>query len=328
MKKFLFILISVLISLSIIYLAACTQNINSGSASNSGAASSSTSAEDNANYVDVFMFMGQSNMAGRGRSSAAAGDYVGVTCPEGHGYEFRAVTDPTKLYPIEEPFGVNENNTRINDGTKKTGSLVSSFCEAYYEKSGVPIIAVSASQGGTNITEWQSMIDEAIDRLENCLNYIYSQDTFTLRHIEMVWLQGESNAYPNKGEFSEYAAGLKNIVNKIIKHGVEHCFIIQIGNYMSSVNEENYQSYKVFQQKQVEFCDENEDYTLVSIKLADMPDGPDDGFMHISNHYTQKAYDIVGTDAGRNAAYYMNTGLKPTCKAYNAATDFYPFTEM
>ena len=325
MKKLFFIVISVFICINVLSLNACAKTQDKGSASGKTATSQSTSGEDDANYVDIFMFMGQSNMAGRGRSSSAAGDYVGVTCAEGHGYEFRAVTDPTELYPIEEPFGINENNMRINDGTKKTGSLVSAFCEAYYEKTGVPIIAVSASQGGTNIAEWQNMIDEAIDRLENCLNYIYSQDMFTLRHIEMVWLQGEANA--NK-DFTEYSTGLDNIVKKIMEHGVEHCFLIQIGNYMSSVNEQYYRNYKVFQQKQADLCDENENLTLVSVKLAGMPDGPNDGFMHLNNHYTQKAYDIVGTDAAINAAYYITTGLKPMCKAYSAATDFYPFTEM
>ncbi|MBQ2494083.1 MAG: hypothetical protein II520_02475 [Bacilli bacterium] len=86
---------------------------------------SSNQAEDKEKEVDVFVFMGQSNMAGRGDKEKA------THCPKGHGYEFRAVSDPSKLYDLEEPFGVNENDSHINDGTKKTGSLVSSFCEAY-----------------------------------------------------------------------------------------------------------------------------------------------------------------------------------------------------
>lgn len=57
--------------------------------------------------VDFFL-LGQSNMAGRG-----------ITCEKwpqpapallsGAGYEFRAVSDPDRLYPIQEPFGVGEN---------------------------------------------------------------------------------------------------------------------------------------------------------------------------------------------------------------------------
>jgi len=324
MKKSFNILLCILLIFTLFALSACEKNTNGAESANLSSADGG-SAEEQVNYVDVFMFMGQSNMAGRGRSSEAVGDYVGVTCPEGHGYEFRAVTDPTRLYAIEEPFGVNENNKGIDDGAKKTGSLVSAFCNAYYDRTGVPIIAVSASQGGTNITEWQTMINEAINRLENCLNYLYSQDEFTVRHIGMVWLQGEANA--NK-DFEEYIAGLGNIVDKIAAHGVERCFVIQIGNYMSSVNADYYRNYKVFQQRQADLCSGDERYTLVSIKLAGMPDGADDGFMHLNNHYTQRAYDIVGTDAGRNAASYILTGVESECKPYNEATDFYPFSEM
>src|SRR5699024_2888176 len=99
--------------------------------------------------VDLTIFMGQSNMAGRGTSSEAP------TVPSGHGYEFRSVTDPTRLYPIVEPFGFSENvEGGINDGTKKTGSLVSAFANAYYELTKTPIVGVSASEGGTRTTVW------------------------------------------------------------------------------------------------------------------------------------------------------------------------------
>ena len=53
--------------------------------------------DENKTVVDLIMFMGQSNMAGRGVAAQAP------KVPEGHGYEFRAVSDPTKLYPITEP---------------------------------------------------------------------------------------------------------------------------------------------------------------------------------------------------------------------------------
>lgn len=54
--------------------------------------------------VDLIMFMGQSNMAGRGTAEEAP------LVPEGVAYEFRAISDPARLYPLAEPFGVRENN--------------------------------------------------------------------------------------------------------------------------------------------------------------------------------------------------------------------------
>ena len=60
----------------------------------------------------------------------------------------------------------------------------------------------------------------------------------------MVRLQGEANA--NK-DFDEYKTGLDNIVKKIMGHGVEQCLLIQIGNYMSSVNQEYLKSERSYQ---------------------------------------------------------------------------------
>ena len=65
--------------------------------------------------VDLFLFMGQSNMAGRGIVNQTWTEAAPAVLP-GAGYEFRAVTDPTRLYEMSEPFGVNENR---EDGIKE-----------------------------------------------------------------------------------------------------------------------------------------------------------------------------------------------------------------
>ena len=80
--------------------------------------------------IDLFMFMGQSNMAGRGISSQEWPETPPVLMP-GAGYEFRAISDPTRLYPIVEPFGRRENNPQGISENLKTGSLATAFCNAY-----------------------------------------------------------------------------------------------------------------------------------------------------------------------------------------------------
>ena len=262
-----------------------------------------SSAQAEENVVDVFVFMGQSNMAGRGDKEKA------TPCPEGHGYEFRAISDPSKLYDLEEPFGVNENNSHINDGTKKTGSLVSSFCEAYYQIRNVPIIGVSASQGGTSSTQWQpggGMVEEAASRLSDCLDYLYSLDDLSIAHIEMVWLQGENDA-GNAVSYETYKNNLQNIVNVMKDAGVEHCFTIQIGPYMASESQEKHDLYEIFHQNQIKMAEEMEDVDLCSIKLSGVPES----MMHDKNHFYQEAYNIVGLDAGANVAKYLEEGEMP-----------------
>ena len=79
------------------------------------------------------MFMGQSNMAGRGTAEQAP------AVPDGTGYEYRAVTAPDCLFPLTEPFGKDENNiTGVYEPGMKTGSMVSAFVNVYVEETKVP----------------------------------------------------------------------------------------------------------------------------------------------------------------------------------------------
>lgn len=290
---------------------------------------------DLSNNIDVFIFMGQSNMGGRGNPDPSKWPNIvkSVKCQEGHGYEFRSVSDPTKLYPLEEPFGYSENNAGISDtkgdGGKKTGSLVSAFVEAYYEKTHVPVLAISASEGGTNSAAWgqnsSTLTKEAISRLDSALNFMYSSDEFTVRHINMVWLQGESDS----GHFitegvtdpatittpEKYKENTLNVIKRMQTVGVEKCFLITIGNYIPEVSQDNYYRYKQGQKIQEELCRENDDVVLTSIKLQDMP--TEDGvWMHDNNHYFQNGYNILGNDAGKNAAEYILSGVQPICSKF------------
>ena len=120
----------------------------------------------NSKTVDLFLFMGQSNMAGRGIVSEKWAQPA-PQIMEGAGYEYRAISAPDKLYPLTEPFGRQENaEDGINDGNMKTGSLVTAFVNACYQKTGVPIVGVSASKGGSSIyavvpgrDRWRSSYD-------------------------------------------------------------------------------------------------------------------------------------------------------------------------
>ena len=99
--------------------------------------------------VDLLFFMGQSNMAGRGDAALAP-----VIAP-GMGYEYRAVTDPDTLHPLEEPFGVNENDPAgVYGPGMKTGSMVSSFVNACTAQTSVPVVGVSCAKGGSAIAKW------------------------------------------------------------------------------------------------------------------------------------------------------------------------------
>ena len=65
--------------------------------------------------IDLVLFIGQSNMAGRGIVSAQWPQEAPKLL-EGAAWEYRAITTPDRLMPLEEPFGVDENKADgIND---------------------------------------------------------------------------------------------------------------------------------------------------------------------------------------------------------------------
>ncbi|MCM2675904.1 sialate O-acetylesterase [Alkalicoccobacillus plakortidis] len=248
--------------------------------------------------VDLVLFMGQSNIAGRGVAEEAP------SVAEGHGYEFRAITDPTTLYPVTEPFGVNENKEDGITETIKTGSLVSAFINEYYSITHLPIVAVSASKGGSSIDEWQPgtpYLNDSIDRLHTAKEWLESNG-YEVRRLFMVWCQGETDALVPK---SSYVPKLTNMIEEMLEQGVERCYLIRIGN------KEGTDLYKSMIEIQTDFCKSYPHATLVSTLYAGMTSDQlnlmkDDGI-----HYTQEGYNRVGEEAGRNVAFHINNRKEP-----------------
>ncbi len=259
-------------------------------------------------YADVSIFMGQSNMAGRGDAAEA------IPCGEGHAYEFRAVSGNDEdgwLYPLAEPFGAMENNQALSDGNngdgKKSVGMTSAFCEAYYQSTGVKVIGVSASVGGTAISSWLSGTDyfeEAKRRLDACIEYAEGEGGMSVRHINMVWCQGESDAGNQ-----QYTEQLKSILEGLRSSFVECCFIITPSEYDSPYA-------TVLADSQIALCEEDDDFVLASIKFRNVPENLRD-----DPHFYQGVYNVAGWDAGTHAAQFISDGIEPECLPFEKGED-------
>ena len=265
--------------------------------------------------VDLVLFIGQSNMAGRGTARSA------TKVKEGHAYEFRAISDPTKLYPLEEPFGVNENNlsSGVNEN-KKTGSMVSAFCESYYAVTGRPIVAVSCSKGGEKISFFDkggNVYEDACNRMKSAQSFLEQEyengnTHLKLRGTYVVWLQGESD-----GDAGTTAATYTRTLNKIVKGfrddiGAQQTFIIPIGTYNGN-NESRKANYAAIRNAQIAYCEDSALATVISTQLTDLHRY---GYMKDEFHFKQEGYEIFGKDAGANMGYFVTTAEKPVCKEY------------
>ena len=270
--------------------------------------------------LDVVLFIGQSNMAGRGNSAQAS------KVEAGHAYEFRAVSDPTKLYPLQEPFGAAENNAASGvSENKKTGSLVSAFCESYYSVTGAPLVAVSCAKGGEAIDFFDvggTPYADACARVLAAQNFLKAgyeagEERYVLGDTYVVWLQGESDG--DRGTTADsYVQALDRIVHGFRADvGCKQFFVIPIGGYNGADGKRKAQ-YNAIRDAQILYCDESAVATVVSRRLFDLYSY---GYMKDEFHYTQEGYNIVGADAGANMGRFVRSGEKPEC------TPFFPETQ-
>lgn len=250
---------------------------------------------------DVILFMGQSNMAGRGEAKKA------TVCDGKAGVEFRAISNPSSFVPLLEPFGKNENvETGIDDSGRKKGSLVSAFVQKYYQETGRQVIAVSASEGGTTSAQWKdNLVKDGADRLQITRKFLKTQG-ITPEHIYMIWCQGESDG-DNNIDGEQYKRNMEEIWNIMKCAGAEHCFVIQIGHFnYKGFPEGMYgidgleldRRYGKIRKAQEELCQENSEFTMAATFETCL------SFMKDQFHYHQEAYELVGKEAAVQAAAF------------------------
>lgn len=272
------------------------------------------------NYADIFVYMGQSNMAGRGEAADS------IPCIAGHGYEYLSVTGTEGNYfkEMTEPFGKFENNDAMKDGEtgdgKKTGDLVAAFAEGFYEERGYPVIGISASVGNTSITKWTpntTYFNEIQRRIINCVDKIKEEKIFEISTINMVWCQGSNDASSYVGGTLDYFQKLQSIFDGLHAlegdYSVDNCFIIPCSTYSSSAINENK---KKLADDQIAYCDNHDNFIAATNKFSNVPLS-----MRDDPHFHQGVYNVAGYDAGKRCGHYLKTGEKTALTEFEIGED-------
>lgn len=248
--------------------------------------------------ADLILFMGQSNMSGADGNAAEAPELI-----KGAGYEYRAITQPDELVILSEPFGENEHKEDYLDDRgliSRSGSLATAFVNAYYEQTKERVVAVSASRGSARVSSFNNyLLEDVIERLEGAKR-VMSEQKVNIRHIYMVWLQGETDAYLEVPE-EEYIGEMQKMLFTLQPYGVERCFVIQIGNGSSDGIPFDCTTMQKTQEK---LCEIDENFVLVSTLGKTLSEPP---YMVDGIHFTQQALNILGEDAGTNAGKYVQS---------------------
>ncbi|MDE6312178.1 MAG: Ig-like domain-containing protein [Lachnospiraceae bacterium] len=257
------------------------------------------------NQVDLIIFAGQSNMSGGGNAALAP------TVIPGAGYEYRSVTAPNSLKAITEPFGKKENSGNLNDQNYKQGSLVSSFVNAYYRKTKVPVVAVSATRIGSSTFFWKdTLVKEAEERYKKANSYLKKRK-LKIRHRYVVWYQGEAEGIYKVpgGVYSDNMKEIEKYFHQNCK--IEKFFVIRIGKYFGTEFQSDTSAnlYDEIIRMQTKLCLTDDNFVLVSVKAASFQreDYNPEGL-----HLNQKALNRLGTDAGKNTAYYVKNKKQPS----------------
>ena len=248
--------------------------------------------------VDLVLFAGQSNMAGKGVSKEAPKVYKG--------YEFRAISDPTRLYDISEPFGLYENKQNgINDTwenmkvLRKEGKagMVSAFANEYYSYTGKAIVGVSCSEGATVIDGWlpgNGRYEDLVSRANSAKIFMAEKEGYTIEHTYLVWCQGESDGDAGTTE-EEYEAKLNDLFSTLIDNDiVDHCFVIAIGQ-----NGKKNGLYDDIRNAQLNLCNISDNCSLASDEFYNLKDHMIDEY-----HFDQYSYNLVGKEAGKFCTLY------------------------
>lgn len=255
--------------------------------------------------VDLVLFIGQSNMAGRGEPGDKWSEKAPNPTPLA-AYEYKAISCPGELYVLKEPFGVDENNPKgindvFSDGTRaKTGSMVTAFCNSYYAKTKTAVVGVSASKGGSSIDEWQpeaesGYLKDAIARFHAAKSYLEKND-YSINHIFAIWCQGETDG-DNGTSKQDYVMKF-NIMWKKLHEVIPDLFLIKIGQCNI---EGQYDRYDIIRSAQDIIAAEHNNVHLASDAFYGMRQR---GLMKDAFHYYQQGYNICGAEAGRTVAEF------------------------
>lgn len=246
--------------------------------------------------ADLILFMGQSNMSGAGGNAEQAPELI-----KGAGYEYRAITQPEELCVLTEPFGVNEHKEDFLDDRgliERGGSLVTAFVNSYYKETKERVVAVSASRGSAQISSFNNyLVEDVIERLEGAKQTMMAQKV-NIRHIYMVWFQGETDAYVETPE-ENYIGGMQKLLNTLQPYGVEKCFVIQIGN---AVMGDEIVDTAPMQKIQEKLCETDDNFILISALPKEISEAP---YMEDGIHFTQEGLNLIGEDAGQAMGNYV-----------------------
>lgn len=251
--------------------------------------------------VDLIIFAGQSNMMGHGNAAEAP------KVVDGTAYELKIVTNKKKVKKLKEPFGYGQDSGNLVNGSLCTGSMVSSFCNAYYKETQTPVVAVAATKAGSGSVGWSTVYYKDVEKRINQSVKALKKMKLNVRHCYLVWMQGENDVCAGT-MVGAYVKRIGKMLKTITKDtAVERCMLIKTGSIVYNMGTEEEADASKILKAQDQICKKYKQVLKVSNIAATMGA---DSYQADHLHFTQKALNSIGEEAGRNAGKYANKKSK------------------
>lgn len=252
--------------------------------------------------VDIIVFAGQSNMAGAG------GNYKLAPVPAyGTAYEFDVSTNTKKCMLLKEPFGEGVN--RVNDLENKNvistrGTIASAFSINYYKKTKTPVVGLACFWGGSSTNTWlnRGLVKTTQKNIKSAKKYLKKKNV-EVRHIYMVWFQGESDAEQGLSA-SKYISRMNKIYKKVKSVGVEKVFVITIGEDTGHPDRND-----TIISAQKKLCRKYNAFIMASQTAPKLYESRS-SYYSDTVHFNQYALNKIGYEAGKVAGNYAKKHSK------------------
>lgn len=264
---------------------------------------------------DIIIFGGQSNMQGQAEKLLRG-------TPVSDAYEYLYLSD--SYVPLKDPCGediradgsLGYRYSKEVSGTWHAdnvlgsaccgySTLVPAFCEAYLKKADelgvrIPLIAVHAAKGSTDINYWQPMTDGyrlLCNKAKKAIN-----GAGEARRRYFVWLQGESDALASRtcGEYKTKLSLLGHSLEKDL--GIDRIGIIRVGRF--TMDERDLEIIKA----QDEICNEDPMFVMLTTAAAEYSaDKAHSSMMNptVHGHFSAAGLESLGYSAGASLAQLL-----------------------
>lgn len=245
--------------------------------------------------MDLLIFSGQSNM--EGQTECCPGDRSPV---EG-AVEYKYLQG--KYTTLNHPAG-EDIPPYFGGACFGGGCMLPDFCRAYHGVRGVLTGAVHAALGATHIGQWMPETEQYGMLVKKCRAAIEAAPE-AIEHIWFVWLQGESDALMKRtgAEYLTMLTAFKNALKADL--GIEAFGIIRVGYFAEACGLPTEDDEAIIE-AQERACAQDADFLMLSRLTASLSRDP--AFINPCErgHYNNRAFRLLGQDAGEALARYAN----------------------